>query len=107
MPLFGIAVFYYGLITEKTILSKILRSKILVLLGKSSYIFYLIHVGIIATFLHKYVSNNMIVFVACNVISIVMFKYIEEPLNNFIRQKFTRNDKQPELSQLATVEVMN
>lgn len=89
LPFFGIAVFYYGLLTEKTLVSKILGSKIFQLLGKSSYVFYLIHVGFIATMLSKVVTNKLIIFVVLNIISIALFRFIEEPLNNLIRKKFT------------------
>lgn len=103
LPLFGIAIFYYGLLTEKTMISKILSSKLFILLGKSSYIFYLIHIGVFAAviktyflndFMSFFVSQNkfflecIILFVPLNIIAILMFKYIEEPLNHTIRQKF-------------------
>ncbi len=39
LPLFGISLLFYGLITEKTFLSKILSSSFFQLLGKSSYVF--------------------------------------------------------------------
>src|SRR5690606_4679237 len=53
LPLVGIASFYYGLITENTIVSKILSNNPFVLLGKSSYIFYLIHMGVISALLDE------------------------------------------------------
>jgi peptidoglycan/LPS O-acetylase OafA/YrhL len=92
MPLFGIAVFYYGLVTETTLLSKLFSSKPMQLLGKSSYIFYLIHIGILALFLGKYITNNFLLFVTINVIAVLMFLFIEEPLNNLIRRKFAGNN---------------
>jgi peptidoglycan/LPS O-acetylase OafA/YrhL len=91
MPLFGIAVFYYGLVTETTLLSKLFSSKPMQLLGKSSYIFYLIHIGVLALFLDQYITNTFLLFVVINVIAVIMFTCIEEPLNNLIRKKFTDN----------------
>jgi peptidoglycan/LPS O-acetylase OafA/YrhL len=38
LPLFGIGLLYNGLLVENTIVSKILSSRLFVLLGKSSYI---------------------------------------------------------------------
>lgn len=90
MPLFGIAVFYYGLLIEKTLVSKFLGSKLFDLLGKSSYVFYLVHVGFIASLLNGVVTNKLILFSVLNVISIALYKFAEEPLNNFIRRKFNR-----------------
>jgi peptidoglycan/LPS O-acetylase OafA/YrhL len=109
----AIAVLYYGLIIEKSWLQKFLSSATIQLLGKSSYIFYLIHIGVIATFL-KNISRNTIdllfnwfdnhglewlpeklndsilfialVFVLLNLVSIVLYKLMEEPLNLAIRK---------------------
>jgi peptidoglycan/LPS O-acetylase OafA/YrhL len=109
----GIAVLYYGLIIENSWLQKFLSSPTMQLLGKSSYIFYLIHIGVIATFL-KNISRNTIdllfnwfdnhglewvpeklndsilyialVFVLLNLVSIVLYKLMEEPLNLAIRK---------------------
>jgi len=50
----GIAVFYFGLIKEKSIISSFLSTKTMQLLGKSSYIFYLLHIGVVANFTKKW-----------------------------------------------------
>ncbi|MDB5287386.1 MAG: hypothetical protein JWR05_2335 [Mucilaginibacter sp.] len=117
----SIALFFYGLLTETTILKKILSNKFVELLGKSSYIFYLIHLGYIADFLHdgfdwlnEYVFtlydkweltwhspfqydnlNVLYAFIILNGISILLFKLIEEPLNHYIRKSdfLIRNDR--------------
>jgi peptidoglycan/LPS O-acetylase OafA/YrhL len=108
----SIALFFYGLLTEITILKKILSNKFIELLGKSSYIFYLIHLGYIADFLHYSLNrlndyvfalydkwgvdwhspfeydnlNVLYAFIILNGISIMLFKLIEEPLNHYIRK---------------------
>lgn len=89
LPLFGISLLYYGLITENTPISRILGSKFFVLLGKSSYIFYLIHVGLIHSILYKCTGNELFVFVLLNIISILFFLYLEKPLNTYFRKKLT------------------
>ncbi|MFN3664503.1 MAG: acyltransferase family protein, partial [Sediminibacterium sp.] len=91
LPLFGIFTLYYGLLKENTIISKILSSKLFVLLGKSSYIFYLIHMGIFISLLNKFgltgsIISNSVKFIILNIISIILYKYIEEPLNIIIRR---------------------
>jgi peptidoglycan/LPS O-acetylase OafA/YrhL len=96
LPLFGICVFYYGLIKENTMISKILSSKYVVLLGKSSYVFYLIHITFIDLYLKLVNRSDMnlfhfaIVFIAINIISIFLFKYLEEPLHRYVRNKFSK-----------------
>lgn len=90
MPLFGIAPFYYGLMTEKTYISRLLRSRLFVLLGKSSYVFYLIHMGIFATIVRKITPNYLILFLSIVFLSILIYKYIEEPINKYIRTTFAK-----------------
>jgi len=86
LPVFGIAPLFFGLIQEKTFISEFFSTKILQLLGKSSYIFYLIHMGIVVSILNKIASNQWFVFISLNVISIVLYLYIEKPLNKLIRK---------------------
>lgn len=90
LSVFGIAPLLWGLIHEKTIVQQILGSPIFVLLGKSSYVFYLIHKGFIPVFMNDYITENkLVIFILLNIISILMFTYLEEPLNHFIRKKFS------------------
>ena len=126
----SIALFFYGLLTETTLLKKILSNKFVELLGKSSYIFYLIHLGYIAGFLHysfnqlndyvfelydkwgvdwhspfEYDNLNVLyAFIILNGISILLFKLIEEPLNHYIRKSdfLIRNDRTTTLNQAVT-----
>ncbi|WP_448702909.1 acyltransferase family protein [Mucilaginibacter sp. AW1-3] len=108
----AITLFFYGLLTEGSGLKKILANRFVELLGKSSYIFYLIHLGFTYNLLHAGVNqlnewvfsvydkfglewhspfeydqlNLVFVFVLLNAISILLFKTIEEPLNHYIRR---------------------
>ncbi|TAF49044.1 MAG: hypothetical protein EAZ62_09620, partial [Sphingobacteriia bacterium] len=110
---FAIAVFYYGLIKEKSVLRRLLGSSFGELFGRSSYIFYLIHLGYISKFgahhiemgtntffewldaheywwLSEHLSYPVIIltalFVYLTIISIILYKYVEEPLNLYIRK---------------------
>lgn len=90
LPFFGIALLFWGLITEKTAVQNILSSKLFLLLGKSSYIFYLIHLGVFETFISNQITSNIyLTFILINILSIALFKTIEEPLNKLIRQNFS------------------
>lgn len=117
----SIAIFFYGLLTETSLLKKILSNKFVELLGKSSYIFYLIHLGWMYNGLHfslnwlndyvfdlydkwgvdwnspfQYDNLNVLyAFIILNGISILLFKTIEEPLNHYIRRSdfLIRNKK--------------
>ena len=108
----SIATFFYGLITETTVMKKVLANPFVELLGKSSYIFYLIHLGYMYVFIYNGINwlndhtftlydkwgvnwrspfefdnlNILYAFVLLNAVSIFLFKFIEEPLNHFIRK---------------------
>lgn len=108
----SITLFFYGLLTESSALKKVLANPFVELLGKSSYIFYLIHLGFTYNLLHAGIEklnewffsvydkfglewhspfeydqlNLVFIFVALNAISVLLFKTIEEPLNHYIRK---------------------
>ena len=88
---FGIAPLLWGLIFEDTFIKHFLSTKYMILLGKSSYIFYLIHKGFIPMLIYDYIAENvLLIFILLNILSILMFKYLEEPLNLWIRKKFAK-----------------
>lgn len=109
----GVALFFYGLIKEKSVIRYWLSTSWMQLLGKSSYIFYLIHIGFIAklaTNFSEKTTNNFyawleekeywwlsehinytvvllgMVFIILNIVSIILYKWIEDPLNLYIRK---------------------
>lgn len=108
----AVSLFFYGIITEETIFKKFLALPFIELLGKSSYIFYLIHLGWMSTLIRNGFDslndhifnlydkwgvnwhspfeydwlNLLYAFIILNVISVTLFKLVEEPLNHFIRK---------------------
>lgn len=77
-----------GLIQENTVLTRFLSSKIMQILGASSYVFYLIHVGVIYSLLVVLgITNNFLLFFILNVISVLLYRFIEKPANLFIRAR--------------------
>jgi peptidoglycan/LPS O-acetylase OafA/YrhL len=94
---FFICVFFYGLLTEQSQVKKLLSTKLFIILGKSSYIFYLIHVGFIQdwVFHNTGIFNGLGItylarFVILNIISIILYKIIEAPLHTYIKGLYTR-----------------
>ncbi len=89
-----VGILFTGLITEDSLIKRILQTPLLQILGKSSYIFYLIHIGFISSLLNTYnMFNNGYLnivwsFVILNIISVILFKVMEEPLNFYIRKCF-------------------
>jgi peptidoglycan/LPS O-acetylase OafA/YrhL len=83
----AIAILFYGLIREKSALQTILSSQPFVLLGKASYTFYLIHIGVFYTLINGYFPNNyLLTFLLLNLIALALWYTIEEPLNKLIRK---------------------
>lgn len=108
----AVALFFYGILTEATLFKKFLSLPFIELLGKSSYIFYLIHLGWIYNIMHtafdhlndytfelydkwgvswhspfEYDNLNLLyAFIVLNILAVTLFKLIEEPLNHYIRK---------------------
>jgi len=108
----AVALFFYGILTEKTWFKSFLAHPFIELLGKSSYIFYLVHLGWMDTIIKntfnslndwvfslydkwnvdwnspfQYDALNLLyAFIVLNAISITLFKLVEEPLNHYIRR---------------------
>ncbi|MBH1959016.1 MAG: acyltransferase [Flavobacteriia bacterium] len=91
LSVLGIAPLLWGLIHERTLVSRFLSTDTMTLLGKSSYVFYLIHKGFIPILIYDYIAENVaVIFVIITALSVLMFKYIEEPLNHFIRKRYAK-----------------
>jgi len=108
----AVAIFFYGILTEATLFKRFLAHPFIELLGKSSYIFYLIHLGWMyhvlngrINWLNDYVYswydkwhvdwispfqfdtlNLVFNFILLNIVAVTLFKLIEEPLNHYIRK---------------------
>jgi len=83
----GIITFFAGLLTERTWLHKALASTPLQLLGKSSYAFYLIHMGFMHDWLASHwTGNSGKLFVILNILAIVLYYTAEQPLNRLLRR---------------------
>ncbi len=90
-PIF-ISLLFYGLLKEATLFRRFLSTPIMKLLGESSYIFYLIHAGfiyeVVRSFLPAFSGMVPVLFVILNIISILLYKLIEHPVNGWIRGHF-------------------
>lgn len=83
----AISIFFWGLITEKTNLSFFLSGPLMQLLGKSSYAFYLIHLGVIAQMLPSFSRFNMFAFfISLNILAIFLYYFIEKPANLWFKK---------------------
>jgi peptidoglycan/LPS O-acetylase OafA/YrhL len=86
----GIALLFYGLIVERSFVRKILETRLFSELGKSSYIFYLIHNGFLfPVFYYTLREKTELVFPLFWVVSFILYSLVEKPLNKWIRRKFS------------------
>ncbi len=83
---FVIAVLLEGLIHENTVVSRLLSTPIAELLGKSSYAFYLIHVGVFHKLFVTYIAENLVLLLLfITALSITFYWFLERPLNTIIK----------------------
>lgn len=83
------ALLIVGLSVEKTNLQKLFSYDFFQLLGKSSYVFYLLQGGVFYLYFGRYFPNaqNAVLFLAMLSTSILMFLFLEDPINRLIRRK--------------------
>ena len=86
LPIFT-AIFIYGLIRETTWLQKILSSRVFVLLGNSSYIFYLIHINFGYYTLARVKEFPDYNFTLLWLFSIVAYLLLERPLYELVKKR--------------------
>lgn len=86
----GFALLFLGLSIEKTFIRKILELNFFELLGKSSYVFYLLQGGWFYTFYNQFTvsKTNIELLMSMYVVSIIFFKTLEDPLNKKIKKLF-------------------
>lgn len=98
-----VTVFYYGLITEKTVIAKLLSSKFFKLFGRSSYAFYVLHIPVIDYIAKPYIKplfgENyynlyvIVTFLLTLALSILLFLFYEEPANKFLKKILSKKSK--------------
>ncbi len=93
LPVAGISILFWGLLTEANFVTRFLASGMMTSFGKSSYIFYLVHVGFFAMFFYNSISHNPIFnFIFINIISVLLYWIFEYPVNKWLRKKLLIKD---------------
>ena len=92
LPLLGVAPLLWGLVGEDTALRRLLSSAPLQLLGKSSYVFYLIHMGALQRLLHEWLGSSGLTLLALYGLSMLLYWAVEEPLNHWLRRKLRASE---------------
>jgi peptidoglycan/LPS O-acetylase OafA/YrhL len=86
-----VAALFFGLITEDTWLRRVLSSKVFEVLGKSSYVLYLLHLGPLNDLFSQYVtSDSWVRTIVYTMVSICLYELVEHPLHSRLRAKTSR-----------------
>lgn len=86
----GISLLLYGLLFGKTWICSFLSSKLMVQLGNTTYSFYLLHTTFVLSYIHKYISTNLLVtFICMVVIAFIVYKCVEQPLARLVKRTFS------------------
>lgn len=94
---FGISIFFYGLLTERTQLAHLLSTKVAQVLGKSSYAFYLVHMGVLSVFVKRNISDSPVVILAMALsVAYLLWRFVEEPLQAMLSSKPHHWQKKPQ-----------
>ncbi|GAB3769067.1 acyltransferase [Spirosoma horti] len=82
----GISLFLLGLISSNAGLRQLLSHSLLQALGRSSYAFYLIHIGVVAHGLQRAgITNRCLLFGLLVLIAHGLYSFIEKPLYQWLR----------------------
>lgn len=80
-----VAMLIWGLLHERTWLSRLLSSQEFQVLGRSSYAFYLIHIGVFQYFLEAVLGLDVLAcFVILWVAAWLLYEYVEAPLQKWV-----------------------
>lgn len=77
----GVACLIWGLVTERSLLQRVLSHKWMVLLGDAAYVFFLLHFTPFSLDLYRFLDNNFwLLIIALWVISWFLYRYVEKPI---------------------------
>ena len=83
---FAVAGLLWGLIDEESKLRGLLETTLFDKLGKSSYAFYLIHMGVFNQLMKRHITDSVpLLFIAMVVLAYWLYRFVEEPANRWIR----------------------
>lgn len=89
----AVAIFFYGLIKEKTWLQWLLSTKLMVLLGNASFIFYLVHINYVNSKLWAWQQFSDRNFILLWVVSIFIYLLVERPVYDTLKRWIKREPR--------------
>lgn len=87
LPL-GIAVLFAGLMNERSWMRRMLESGPFQVMGRASYAFYLIHMGLIFQLIDRHSPSLIVTLLGLQAIAWLLFSLIEDPCNRWFKKRF-------------------
>ena len=81
----AITTFFYGLLHERTLVRQLLETRLLQLLGQTSYALYLIHFSLLGVFLLRYTHNLLLIIILTQIAAYLLWRFVEVPLQHRLR----------------------
>jgi peptidoglycan/LPS O-acetylase OafA/YrhL len=82
-----VAIVLLGLMTENSPIASLLQSKPVKLMGRASYTFFLLNIGVITRRVSGLVGNDLLLlFVVNNFIALLTFLAVEQPIREYMKQ---------------------
>lgn len=86
----GVMLLIWGLVHEPTWLARILGSKLMILMGKSSYAFFLIHYTFIVGLVAEVAGDSYIrVFIRTWILSVLVYYFVEKPVSLMLSKLYS------------------
>jgi peptidoglycan/LPS O-acetylase OafA/YrhL len=86
-PVLGLGPLFVGLVTEQSLLRRLLSLPLLAMMGRASYAFYLIHLGVVYNVIYGVTHSFPVTFFLLFVAAWLLNRYFEEPLVRLAKSK--------------------
>ncbi|MFN6117366.1 MAG: acyltransferase family protein [Flavobacteriales bacterium] len=88
-PVFGLGPLFLGLVSERTWLRSALSQPLITMMGRCSYAFYLIHLGVVYNVLYLLTGGFLTTLVLLFLLSWVLHRVVEEPVVRWARMRWS------------------
>ena len=86
----SVGVFFWGLLTEQTLIRRLLSSTLVVFMGRTSYAFYLIHMGVVFTAAYTLTQDLLLTFIVLQGAAWLLYRTVEEPLAGLAQWRWNK-----------------
>jgi peptidoglycan/LPS O-acetylase OafA/YrhL len=84
----GLAILFAGLMRERSWLRRVLESGPFQVMGRASYAFYLIHMGLLFQLIDRHSPSLIVTWLVLQMLAWLLFLVIEDPCNRWFKRRF-------------------